>query len=473
MEIRSSSKIAVVGAGTMGVGIAQVAAASGHQVVVIDRVETALAKGCETLKGSLDQLVKRGRIDAEQAEAAIARVQWSPQIEAASDCALVIEAIVERLEVKQALFAELENIVGEEALLATNTSSLSVDDIAKPLGMPSRFLGLHFFNPVPAMKLVEVVASAATSPQTVEAVTSLMRGWGKHPVTVRDVPGFIVNRIARPYYAEAFLAWDEGVQPAVVDAALTGSGGFRMGPLMLADMIGHDINYAAAVSVHEALQPRARFRPQGMQGELVEQGHLGRKSGQGIYRYETDMPRPRVREGNAGAVIQLPAVPAAAADLIVELSAPVDPKLDPGVLSVDGQRIALGDGRSLAAREDALHVPSSSLLVATVRDEAAAQAAGGLAGALGKELLIVPDRPGQIVLRTYAQIANGAVDAVLEDIANAGAIDEAMVYGANYPVGPLAWAARTGTQRVRKALAHIASETGDRLYEPADDWTSL
>ena len=191
------------------------------------------------------------------------------------------------------------------------------------------------------------------------------------------------------------------------------------------------------------------------------------------------MPSPPVRDGSADAIIQLPAAPGAASDLIAELSAPVDPKLDPGVLSIDGQRVAMGDGRSLGAREDidvlidhALHFPSSSVLVATVRDEAAALAAAGLAGALGKQLLIVPDRPGQIVLRTYAQIANGAIDAVREEVASAEAIDEAMLYGANYPIGPLAWAARTGPRRLRETLANIASETGDRLYEPADDWMS-
>ena len=461
-------------------GIAQVAAASGHQAVVVDQLETALEKGRERLRDSLDQLVRRGRLDAAQAAAMAAQIQWSTQIDAASDCALVIEAIVERLDVKQALFAKLENVVGDNALLATNTSSLSVTEIAEHLAKPSRFLGLHFFNPVPAMKLVEVVAGAATSQDVVETATSLMNDWGKHPVTVRDVPGFIVNRIARPYYAEAFLAWDEGIEPALIDAALTGSGGFRMGPLTLADMIGHDINYAAAVSVHEGLAPRARFRPQEAQGKLVEQGHLGRKSGQGVYRYGAEMPPLPVRETGTGAVIHLPAAPGAAANLLAGLSAPVEPTLDPGVLLVDGRRVAMGDGRSLNARRDidvlidhALDFSASSSLVATVRDEAAAQAAAGLAGALGKQLLIVPDRPGQIVLRTYAQIANGAVDAVREGVASAEAIDEAMLYGANYPVGPLAWAARTGLEQVRETLANIASETGDRLYEPAGDWTAL
>ncbi|HKY80658.1 MAG TPA: 3-hydroxyacyl-CoA dehydrogenase NAD-binding domain-containing protein [Sphingobium sp.] len=480
MEIRSASQIAVIGAGTMGVGIAQVAAASGHQVVVIDRVETALTRGRETLKAALDQLVKRGRLDPEQAEATIARIHWSPQLEAAADCALVIEAIVERLDVKQGLFAELEKIVSEDALLATNTSSLSVTEIATHLTRPARFLGLHFFNPVPAMKLVEVVAGVATSPRFVTSVTALMKSWSKHPVTVRDVPGFIVNRIARPYYAEAFLAWDEGVEPAAIDAALTGSGGFRMGPLTLADMIGHDINYAAAVSVHEGLQPRTRFRPQAAQARLVEQGHLGRKAGQGVYRYGADVPPPPLREASAGAVIRLPATAGTSADLIAALSAPVAPEMAPGIVSVDGLRVAMGDGRSLRTRLDvdmlidhALDFRASSILVATVRDEAGAQAAAGLAGALGKQLLLLPDRPGQIVLRTYAQIANGAVDAVREGVASAEAVDEAMLYGANYPVGPMAWAIRNGPERIREALTNIASETGNPLYEPASDWQPL
>lgn len=480
MEIRSASKIAVIGAGTMGVGIAQVAAASGHPVVVVDRDEAAIAKGKDMLGASLDHLVKRGRLEAERTDAIAAQIDWSTQIRTVSGSALVIEAIIERLDVKQALFAEVEDIVGGDVLLATNTSSLSIAEISKGLEKPERFLGLHFFNPVPTMKLVEVVASAATSAELVETATGLMESWGKHPAIVRDVPGFIVNRVARPYYAEAFIAWAEGVEPAVIDLALTGSGGFRMGPLALADMIGHDINYAAAVSVHEGLHLHARFRPQGAQAKLVEQGNLGRKSGQGVYRYGADMPPLPVRDGRAGAIIHLPPRPGAAADLIAELSAPVDPKLAPGVLSVDGLRVAMGDGRSLGARQDidvlidhALNFRVASFLVATVRDEEGAQGAAGLAGALGKQILLVPDRPGQIVLRTYAQLANGAIDAVCEDVASADAIDEAMLYGANYPVGPVVWAVHTGLNYVREMLHNIASETGDRLYEPGKGWTSL
>jgi len=467
-------RVAVVGAGTMGSGIAQVAAAAGHDVVVIDREREALDRGRNALSDSLASLVKRSRMTEADAGTVAARVAWQPDIGAARGCGLVIEAIVERLEVKRGLFADLSMLVSAETVLASNTSSLSIAAMADGLAYPERFVGLHFFNPVPAMKLVEVVAGPATDPALVERMAVLMRNWGKHAVAVRDVPGFIVNRVARPYYAEAFLALEDGIEPAAIDTALTAGGGFRMGPLTLADLIGHDINYAAASSVFEGMQPHTRFRPQPGQARLVEQGLLGRKAGRGVYDYSSEpRPVPPVT-GRLAEEINIAPDARAFSWLLQSTKCLHNGELPAESISVDGIVMAYGDGRPLSRRSDvdALldHVAdpaSSPILIVTVRDARAAEAAGRLASTLGKRLVLVPDRPGQIVLRTLAQLANGAADAVEDGVAPAPSIDEAMIYGANYPQGPIAWARAFGPAEVARALSNIAAATGDALYAPS------
>lgn len=480
MEIRSDSSVAVIGAGTMGCGIAQVAGAAGHAVLVIDSNSPALERGQASLAKSLASLVKRGRIDQDGADAIAGRVRWTTDIGDAAGCTLAIEAIVERLDAKQQLFGALAATLGEGAILASNTSSLSIAAMADGLARPERFLGLHFFNPVPAMKLVEIVAGPDTAEPEIAAMHDLMRRWGKHPVSVRDVPGFIVNRVARPYYAEAFIALDEGIAPEVIDAALTQGGGFRMGPLTLADMIGHDINFTAASSVHACMTPHVRFRPQPAQARLVEQQWLGHKSGRGVYDYGADLPAAAVLRSASSTAIALPAYSAALAPLAALLSTPVDATLAAGTLRVDDVRIAMGDGRPLVERGDvdaildhALDMETAPILVATVRNAAARDAVAALAGTLDKAVLILPDRPGQIALRTWLQLANGAADAVADAVADAGAINEAMLYGANYPVGPIQWVRRFGIDPARQALARIAAATGDDLYAPSKGFAGL
>ncbi|HKR86851.1 MAG TPA: 3-hydroxyacyl-CoA dehydrogenase NAD-binding domain-containing protein [Phenylobacterium sp.] len=479
MQITMEDHIAVVGAGAMGRGIAQVAACAGHPVTVIDLEPAALARAQAALDAALADLTQKGRIAEAEARAISGRIRWSDSLSAAAGSALVIEAIVERLEVKRAVFAELGAHVGRETVLASNTSSLSISQLAAAVPAPERFLGLHFFNPAPAMKLVEVIAGEATSPAVATAASTLMRAWGKHPVAVADLPGFIVNRVARPFYAEAFVALEEGLAPALIDAALKSAGGFRMGPLTLADFIGHDVNYAAASTVFEGLQPNVRFRPQPFQARLVEQGLLGRKTGAGVYDSRVEQAPAAVIEGLAGADIRLPED---LSDLGVLAEAPGrrEPALPAGVIAVDGVLAAVGDGRPLSQRPgvDILidHVRSlaaAPILVMTVRQPSDEPAAARLAGALGKQLLLVPDRPGQIVLRTLAQIANGAVDALRDGVADAAGIDEAMLFGANYPEGPLAWARRIGPRFLEQTLANIAEATGDALYAPSAGWASL
>ncbi len=480
MEIQSNARIAVVGAGAMGAGIAQVAAAAGHPVSVIDTSLEALDRGRALVDRGLAGLVRRG-ILSDQARIAIAEaIDWTQDLSQAASAALVIEAIVERAEVKTALFQALVAMTPPEAILASNTSSLSIKDLGDASGRPDRFIGLHFFNPAPVMKLVEVVAGPRTLPEVTLAAFVLMRRWGKHAVLARDVPGFIVNRVARPYYAEGFAALAEGLNPADIDHALTAAGGFPMGPLALGDLIGHDVNYAVACSVHQAYEGRTRFRPQPAQGALVADGRLGRKTGQGVYDHDQPLPKPGLAPTAARSTILLVGPLPGRFEHLVQaarnagLRVGIDADLPPERLVVDGFRLAFGDGRRLAARPDldVLIDPPRDLgqaktLVLTASRGAAADAAAGLAQTLSLSALRVSDRPGQIVLRTLAQLANAAADAVADDVASAEDIDLALVHGANHPQGPLAWARAFGPPRLANVLRNIAEATGDELYAPA------
>lgn len=481
MHLRSNLIVAVIGAGAMGSGIAQVAAVAGHRVVVIDQDSAALARGRLLLVDGLLGLIKRGKLSADAAEEMQAAVEWSTDFQTVAPAGLVIEAIVERAEIKEALFDKLGAWLAPDTILATNTSSLAVADLARASPRPEHFLGLHFFNPAPAMKLVEVVAGPLTAPAVTQATFDLMRRWGKHPVLARDVPGFIVNRVARPYYAEGFAALEEGLAPGDIDRALTGSGGFRMGPLALADLIGHDVNYAVACSIHAAYEGRTRFRPQPAQARLVEAGTLGRKSGRGVFEY-SDNAQFESSTPPLGLLPTTLNVAAEAGEIasLVELAqraglhVAVDKDLPPATIAVDGTRMAAGDGRRLASRAGLsvlLDPPrdwaASPVLAFTAADTVSAKVASGLARALGKSPLRIPDRPGQIVLRTLAQLANAAADAVNDEVADDHGVDDAMIHGAGHPQGPLAWARGYGFERVGAVLAHLANETGDALYAPS------
>lgn len=480
MDLDSDSTIAVIGAGAMGSGIAQIAAQAGHSVIIVDANVTALEHSRAGIGKSLEKLLARGKIAAEDKDAILRRLRWTTDLADVATARLVIEAIIENFEIKTALFGKLADVVSADTILASNTSSLSINDMATNINNPERFAGLHFFNPVPAMKLVEVVPGEQTDEAVTTALLALMKAWRKVGVRVRDVPGFIVNRVARPYYAEGFAAMGEGIDPALIDHALTITGGFRMGPLALADMIGHDVNYVVARSVYEAYDGKTRFRPQASQQALFEAGKLGRKSGAGVYDYGVDLPGPIfVTPGGAPAEIGI-AVQHDGIKAIVDLARQAgigvvtDTALPPDSLRVTDIVIALGDGSSLVSREGvdvvldlARDYVDAATWVITARNDSAAGVAAGVAQALGKQLIQLPDRPGLIVLRTLAQLANAAADAVTDKVASAEDIDAAMRFGANHPEGPLEWAARTGHARVAAALDAIAGELKDDMYRPA------
>lgn len=278
--------IGVAGAGTMGAGIAQVAALAGHAVVLYDLEDAYVQRGLGTLAAAIQRLADKGKLDGEAATAAIARVTGTTSTADFAPCALVIEAAPEDIGIKRSLFKAVEAVAAPDAVLATNTSTLSVARIAAGLARPGRVCGMHFFNPAPLMPLVEVIRGPATEADAAALVTALATAWGKTPVAAADRPGFIVNRVARPFYGEALRALGEGLADAAAIDRLARDAGFPMGPFELMDLIGIDVNFAAASSVYEGFFQDPRFRPHPIQRMMVESGRLGRKTGQGYYGYD-------------------------------------------------------------------------------------------------------------------------------------------------------------------------------------------
>jgi 3-hydroxybutyryl-CoA dehydrogenase len=282
-------RIGVIGSGTMGGGIAQVAAVSGIGVVLYDVSDDMLRRAINLIDGQLKRSVEKGRINHTQAKTIVNRITTTTRLSDVEPCPVVIEAAPEQLELKQALFRDLDRIVAPETVLATNTSTLSITQIGAASAHSGRVVGMHFFNPPPLMPLVEVIGGAETSEEVIAAILDLARQMGKTPVRVKDMPGFIVNRVARPFTLEGLRLLAEGVADhATLDKLITGGGNFRMGPFELMDLIGLDINYAASQSVYNAYFQEPRFRPSPLQQRMVESGRLGRKTGRGWYDYDQE-----------------------------------------------------------------------------------------------------------------------------------------------------------------------------------------
>ena len=286
--MRKWTHIGIVGAGTMGGGIAQVAAEAGCQVTLVDASEEALTRHESTLKATMDKLVAKGRRTQAQAEATLGNITRTPNLDMLRNADVVIEAIVESLEAKQKLFQTLEKVVSQDCVLATNTSSLSVTGVASACEHSERVIGLHFFNPAPLMGLVEVIPALQTDKVLGPHAMDTMTSWGKFPALVQDTPGFIVNRVARPFYSEAIRILEEGLASVEdIDASMKALG-FRMGPFELMDLIGHDVNYAVTSTVHAAFFGDPRYRPSHTQRQLVAANWLGRKRGRGFYSYNSE-----------------------------------------------------------------------------------------------------------------------------------------------------------------------------------------
>lgn len=450
--------VGVVGAGTMGAGIAQIAAAAGHTVHLYDVRSDAAQLAHDQIASALNGLVGKGRMSETDRSAILQRIIPVGSLADFSAAAMVVEVIVENLQAKQTLLRELERHVSPQAVLASNTSSISITALANGMQHPERIVGMHFFNPVPLMKLVEVVSGADTSPQVAARVAGLARSWGKQPVQAKSTPGFIVNRIARPFYAEALLLLQEQAgTPQQLDTAMK-SAGFRMGPCELMDLIGHDVNYAVTTSMYEANYFDKRYVPSLVQKELLDAGRLGRKSGRGFYRYPLPVA-PDVGTAPLPGKFEVVGDGAFVANLLNFLSdkkiawSRVEEKSWSG-LRIGAVQLPATDGRSAAQMRAELGIAAlgvldlpllsasgSALCIAYAPGVNAAQkadVAATLAGC-GLQVIELRDVPGLIVARTIAMLINEACDAVYQGVCDEQGADIAMKLATNYPAGPFEW----------------------------------
>jgi 3-hydroxybutyryl-CoA dehydrogenase len=465
--IANSAPVLIVGAGTMGSGIAQVAALAGHPVLLYDIAPEAAANALTTLHQTFARLVAKGKFAQQTASQALLRIKAIRSFEEAKNTTLVIEAVVEDIDIKRSLFQLLETIVSDDCILASNTSSISLSALARDLAQPQRLVGMHFFNPVPQMQLVEVVSGVHTSPVVRQSISELAEAWGKVPVQAQSTPGFIVNRIARPYYAETLaLLQERAAEPTVVDACLRAAG-FRMGPCELMDLIGHDTNLAVTRSVYEANFYDQRYMPSLLQQSMVDAGLLGRKSGRGFFSYSEDYSESAAA-GEDG-IIALQDTPQhneisvhgdhPIADHFARILDERDSRYQRSKdsdwcgLQVDHAELRLTDGRpaSQLASQPGGDVAVFDLSL-TCKGALAWSGAGNASARwidvvpqwltiFGFDAQAVADTPGLVVARTIAMVINEAADAVQQGVCSETDADTAMRLGVNYPAGPFTWLA--------------------------------
>lgn len=484
--LATTNIIGIIGAGTMGIGVAQVAATYGHQVKIFDQNTKAVEQGLIAMKKGLDKLLSRERISAEECRAITERISSCKKLQELDDCSLIVEAIVEDLEAKQSLFKQLESICNKNTILATNTSSISITAIGSALYHPERLVGMHFFNPAPIMKLVEVISGKMTSTSVTETTADTALAWGKKVVRAQSTPGFIVNRVARPFYAESLRLLEERAgSVASLDAIIKEGASFRMGPFELMDLIGLNVNYSVTKTVYNAYYQDKRFTPSILQKELVDGGLLGRKTGQGFYQYGEDVIQPEpdsatssfeptsiVFEGSLGVANNL-------LKLAISHGITVTEKRGEGFIKCGEATLALTDGRTATkrAKEEGIEnlilfdlmydYKNNTRIAIAPAIQASASAldeAIGLFMALGKEITVLKDCPGLCVMRTICMLANEGADAVYQGVCDVDAVDNAMRFGLNYPQGPLQWADQIGLSHVCKVLENLQKTYGIERY---------
>ncbi len=489
ITIGSNAKIAIIGAGVMGAGIAQVAASKRYQVKLCDQSQEILDRAYANLSASLQKRVDKGKMTNHEMTDLLSNIELVSEISELSDCSLAIEVIIEDLEIKQSLFKQLESILASDAIIATNTSSFSISALAKDLDSPERFVGMHFFNPAPILKLVEVVAGLKTHPKVVNSIFDLAAKWGKAPVKVKSSPGFIVNRVARPYYAEALKSLQEGVAGvATLDAVMRESMGFKLGPFQLIDLIGLDINQAATQSIYNAFYQDPRFRPSVMLNEMVDAGLLGCKSGQGFYDYHNDSENSEpscTKPADYSPILEV----AVYGDLgfassLVEMAQEMDIKVsyhdsERAFIQIGDTQLQMGNGLTatdIASRSghnntvlfdcanDYRTSPLIAIAVAAQANQSAVDSVINFLSQLNKKIVVLKDVPGLLVLRTMCMLANEAADTANHGIATATAIDTAMKLGVAYPVGPIEWANSFGFANTVNALENIQSSYCEERY---------
>ena len=481
--------IGLVGTGAMGRGIAQIAAQAGSTVRLFDTQPDAVAKAQAALGEQWDKLVAKGRITAEAAAAHKSRLQPAARLADLADCALVVEAIVERLDVKKSLFAELEGIVAADAVLATNTSSLSVTAIAAGLQRPGQFAGFHFFNPVPLMKVVEVIAGLKTDPAVCDALATYARQMGHTPVRAGDTPGFIVNHAGRGYGTEALRIVGEGVADfATIDRILRDQVGFKLGPFELFDLTALDVSHPVMESIYRQYFDEPRYRPSVITAQRLAGGVVGRKVGEGFYRYEggaaqmtPEPPVPQVAELPPVWVSSRAARRAELLQLLKDLGAKIETGASPSPQALTLVAPLGFDVTTVAVVErlDPARTVGIDLLVddaATKRRVLATNpatrsdmrdAAHALFARDGKAVSVIRDSGGFVTQRVVATIINIAADMCQQRVCTPQDLETAVTLGLGYPLGPLAMGDRFGPANVLEVLFNLQTVYGDPRYRPS------
>jgi 3-hydroxybutyryl-CoA dehydrogenase len=494
--------VGVVGAGTMGAGIAQLAALSGARTLLHDPLAAALERGTERVRDDLRRGAERGRWSADAAEAAAALLEPAGALEDLAPCDVVIEAAPEDLAIKRELFGALAAIVGESSVLATNTSSLSVTAVAAGVPHPERVVGMHFFNPAPLMRLVEVVAGDASGEAALARATELGEAMERRVIRAADVTGFLVNRVNRPFGLEALRLVQERIADVeTVDRIARLAGGFRMGPFELQDLVGIDVGFEISKSFYELSFGEPRWRPSPLSARMVAAGRLGRKSGRGWYAYGDGPHRPedpaapsaepgglvviagevgiahelRMLGDDAGWDVRIPEeVDGEVPDLIIDCGAqPEDQPLQGGhqaLLLADGSLAALDPGGSSIGFHALPPIEPGGLVeLARGRDSSphTARAAERFFHSCGLHTQWVGDAPGLVLGRIVCQLVNEAAFALQEGVGSAEDIDAGMVLGLNHPHGPLAWGDLIGLEHVLAVLDALAEELGEERYRAA------
>ncbi|MDO6415270.1 3-hydroxyacyl-CoA dehydrogenase [Sphingomonas sp. BIUV-7] len=484
---RAIATLGIVGTGVMGVGIAQIASTAGLKVRLFDARDGAATDAKERLRATFATLVAKQKIEQGVADDALSRLVPATDIADLADCDLVIEAILEDLAAKRQLIADLENIVAPDAVLATNTSSLSVTAIARACRKPERFAGFHFFNPVPLMRVIEVIPGFHTSAEVTTALLSLAERCGHRGVLAKDTPGFIINHAGRAFGTEALRLVEEGVADfAAIDRILREGAGFRMGPFELFDLTGLDVSHPATEAIFEQFYGDPRYRPSYLAQQRVVASQLGRKTGQGFYNYGQGSPMAKARD----ALPPMPIPPvwigrSAHFDTaaLIRLVKTLGGRIDEGAASSEGSLILvapLGDDATTVAygaRLDARRVVAIDLLTASDRhrtlmttpatDPAFAAAALTLFSGDAAGATLIRDSMGFVAQRVVAMVVNLASDIAQQRIASPADIDDAVRIGLGYPMGPLSWGDSLGPATILRLLERLNALSGDPRYRPS------
>lgn len=484
--------LGIVGSGVMGRGIAQIAVLAGASVRLADNRSGAAAAARIELLATLDKLVSKGRLSAAEVASASERLHICETLHELADCNVVIEAIIEDLAAKQALFRLLETIVASDAILATNTSSLSVTAIAAGSRHPERVAGFHFFNPVPLMKIVEVIGGLLTAPAVCDTLLAIGTQWGHTAVRASDTPGFIVNHAGRGYGTEGLRILAEGVADvATLDAILRDCAGFKLGPCELLDLTGLDVSHPVMESLYQQFYGEPRFRPQGLTRQMLSAGMLGKKSGRGFYRYAADgkkitdapLPAPSALPPSVWISQARPALAQRVIELLRRSAVTLETSERPSATALCIVT-PLGEDTTTCCVREALD-PRRTVGIETLFDLSRRRVvmrnpatdaeyslmAQGLFSADGTAVSVIRDSAGLVAQRVVAHIVNVACEMAQQGIAQPADIDRAVTLGLAYPHGPLAWGDLLGADTVLSILQSLQTHSGDPRYRPSP-WLS-